>query len=53
MTLFPAGSLVSSADSFFVDFFFHFFGFLRVSVVYFPTEESIVFVAKNNDDRRL
>jgi hypothetical protein len=27
MMLFPAGSLVSSADSFFVDFFFHFLAF--------------------------
>jgi hypothetical protein len=47
MMLFPAGSLVSSADSFFEDFFFHFLASFSVS-----TAESIVFGNENNDDRQ-
>jgi hypothetical protein len=43
MMLFPA-------DSFFVDFFFHFLAFFEFSSSFsVPTVESIVFVAKNND----
>jgi hypothetical protein len=45
MMLFPAGSLVPSAYSFFVDFFFQFLSPFSV-----PTAESIVFGNENNDD---
>jgi hypothetical protein len=50
MMLFPAGSLVSYADSFFVDFFFHFLAFEFLSSFSVPTAESIVFGNENNDD---
>jgi hypothetical protein len=51
MMLFPAGSLVSSADSFFVDFFLNFLAFFDfLSSFSAPTAESIVFGNKNNDN---
>jgi hypothetical protein len=51
MMLFPAGSLVFSADSFFVDFFFQFLAFFDfLSSFSVPTAESIVFGTENNDD---
>jgi hypothetical protein len=53
MMLFPAGSLVSSADSFFVDFFFHFLAFFDFLWSFsVPTAESIVFGNENNDDEQ-
>jgi hypothetical protein len=46
MMLFPA-------DSFFVDFFFHFLAFFDFLASFsVPTAESIVFGNKNNDDRQ-
>jgi hypothetical protein len=51
MMLFPAGFLVSSADSFFVDFFFQFLAFFDFLPSFSgPTAESIVFGNENNDD---
>jgi hypothetical protein len=51
MMLFPAGSLVSSADSFFFYFFFHFLAFFDfLSSFSVPTAESIVFRNENNDN---
>jgi hypothetical protein len=51
MMLFPAGSLVSSAESFFVDFFLHFLAFFEfLSSFSVPTAESLVFGNENNDD---
>jgi hypothetical protein len=48
---FSAGSLIFPADSFLSIFFFHFLAFFKfLSSFSVPTAESIVFVAKNNDD---
>jgi hypothetical protein len=45
--LFPTGSLISSADSFFVDFFFHFLAFFYfLSSFSVSTVESIVLAMK-------
>jgi hypothetical protein len=53
MMLFPAGSLVSLADSFFVNFFFQFLAFFDfLSSFSVPTAESIVFGNENNDDEQ-
>jgi hypothetical protein len=51
MMLFPASSSVSSADSFFVDFFFHFLTFFDFLSSFFASAaESIVFGNENNDN---
>jgi hypothetical protein len=53
MMLFPVGSLIFSANSFFVDFFFQFLAFFEfLSSFSASTAESIVFGNKNNDDRQ-
>jgi hypothetical protein len=41
MMLFSAGSLVFPADSFFFDFFFHFYGFLRAFFVFFCSDRGV------------
>jgi hypothetical protein len=51
--LFPAGALISSVDSFFVDFFFHFLAFFKfLSSFSVPTAESIVFGNENNENEQ-
>jgi hypothetical protein len=51
MMLFPADSLISSADSFFVDFFLHFLAFFDFLPSFsVPIAESIVFGNESNDD---
>jgi hypothetical protein len=51
MMLFSADSLVSSADSFFVNFFFQLLAFFELlSSFSAPTKKSIVFGNENNDN---
>jgi hypothetical protein len=51
MMLFPAGFLVFSADSFFVNFFLPFLAFFELFLSFsVSTAESIVFGNENNDD---